>query len=146
MNKDRKLPFYQRWANKLFSIVRKSQIRMFLDSLSFRKSANFFACSPQIANPQIYIINPQIANSQTSIIYCTTLSQNSPKSRLFIMIFSNLCVCGLAEFKDRKSQKGLGPQIAKSAKGHICGSIKLFLFKLADLRKLFAVRPPFAFY
>ncbi len=34
------------------------------------------------ANPQIFMIYPQIANPQISTKYCTTLSQNSHKSRL----------------------------------------------------------------
>ena len=36
--------------------------------------------SLQIANPQIFMTNMQIADPQTSTKYCTTLSQNSPKS------------------------------------------------------------------
>jgi hypothetical protein len=31
--------------------------------------------SPQIASPQIFVINSQIANLQISTKYCTTLSQ-----------------------------------------------------------------------
>jgi hypothetical protein len=66
--------------------------------------ANFFR-SPQIENPQILELislpkirkllrcaSPQIANPQLFIFpkYCKTLSQNSPKSRLFKKI-SGFC-------------------------------------------------------
>jgi hypothetical protein len=72
-----------------------------------------FVKSPQMANPQIlgliplsanflgvpvrkwqirkiFTINSYILNFQISTNYFTTLSQNRPKSRLFITMFSNL--------------------------------------------------------
>jgi hypothetical protein len=72
--------------SNLFLRIRKSQIRKFLGSFRYRKSANFLGVP--IANPQIIImINPQIANSQISTKFCTTLSQNSPKSGLLKRFF-----------------------------------------------------------
>ncbi len=45
--------------------------------------------SPQIANQQTFIINPQTPNPhpQISTKYCTTLSQNSPKSSILAQFF-----------------------------------------------------------
>jgi hypothetical protein len=40
---------------------------------SFRKILRY--ASPQIANPQLFVINLQIANAQISTKYCITLSQ-----------------------------------------------------------------------
>jgi hypothetical protein len=43
---------------------------------------NFLGCaSPRITKPQIFMIYLQIINLQFSTKYCTTLSQNSPKTR-----------------------------------------------------------------
>jgi hypothetical protein len=94
----------QRWAIKLFIKVPANFLGM-----SARKSANF-------------VSNPQIAKLQISTKYCTTLSQNSPKSRrlhnFFLLcthfIWSFICyiwkgklfICGLAE--------ALSPQIKKN--------------------------------
>ncbi len=44
-------------------------------------------CQPQIANPEIFIINPKITNPQICTKYFTTLSQNSHKSPLFKRFF-----------------------------------------------------------
>ncbi len=53
----------------------------------------FRCASPQIANPQIFIINLQIAKSQVSTKFeCITLYQNSPKSRLF---YYDFCIYAL---------------------------------------------------
>jgi hypothetical protein len=84
--------------------------------------------SPQIAKPQLFIINPQIANSQISTKYCATLFQISPENRLFqrflsykiwirevCAIFlwrknSYLRTCG--RFKSANYKKSFGLQIA----------------------------------
>ena len=74
-------------ANFFFK-VRQSEIRKFLGSFPYRKSAYYPRCaSPQIANPQIFMNNPQIGMSQIYTKYRTTLSLNSPKSCLFETIF-----------------------------------------------------------
>jgi hypothetical protein len=45
--------------------------------------------SPQIANPQIFMINPQVANLQISAKQCTILSHTIPKSS-FILFYTKL--------------------------------------------------------
>jgi hypothetical protein len=62
--------FANSWAH---SAIANPQIRKFLRY-----------ASPQIENPQIFMNNPQIVISTK---YHTTLSQNSPKSRLFTRFF-----------------------------------------------------------
>jgi hypothetical protein len=57
---------------QILGLIQQSQIRKFLRH-----------ASPQTANPQIFMLYLQIANLQVSTEYCTTLSQNNPKSRLF---------------------------------------------------------------
>jgi hypothetical protein len=73
-------------GKQIFLNVRKSQIHKFLGLFRYCKSANFLGnASPQIANPQIFIIDPQIATPQISAKHCTftMLSQNSSKSCFF---------------------------------------------------------------
>jgi hypothetical protein len=62
-------------GKQTFYKVRKSQIRKFLGSFRYRKSANFLGVLS--ANWQIVMINPQIENPQVSTAYCTNLSQNN---------------------------------------------------------------------
>jgi hypothetical protein len=57
-------------------------IETFLLKSANHKSANSWAYSA-IANPQIFMIYPQVANFQIPTKYCTSLPQNSLKSRLF---------------------------------------------------------------
>jgi hypothetical protein len=71
--------------------TRDGKTNFFLKSAN-HKSANSWAHSA-IANPQIFMIYPQVANLQISTKYCTSLPQNSLKSRpfkkynLFILFF-----------------------------------------------------------
>jgi hypothetical protein len=94
--------------------------------------------SPQIANPHIFMINAQIANLLISTKCCTSLSQKSPKSRLFtrFLLSTNfnwsftvyailveeeglyLRTCGSFMSANRKK---IGSANRKSANGHICG-------------------------
>ncbi len=68
--------------------VRKLQICKLLGTLCYLKFANFLGLPVRKSqNPQIFMINLQIASLQISTKYCTTLSQNSPKSRLFKQFF-----------------------------------------------------------
>jgi hypothetical protein len=68
------------------------QIRNFLGSVRYRKSANFLVAPGlrQSANGKstIFMIIPQIENPQISTKHRTTLSQNSRKSRLCKRIFN----------------------------------------------------------
>ncbi len=73
-------------ASKLYfrsSQIANPQILELIPLLQIRKFLRY--ASPQIANPQI--ANPQIANLQNTTNFCATLSQNSPKSRLFTRFF-----------------------------------------------------------
>jgi hypothetical protein len=71
-----RLLLLQKWASKLFSEVRTSQIRKFLGSFRSRKS-------PYGRKTQIFMIYLIIANLRSPTTYCTTLSQNELKSHLF---------------------------------------------------------------
>jgi hypothetical protein len=64
---------------------RGGQSNVFLKSAN-RKSVNSWAESA-IGNPQTLLINLQIANPYISTKYCTALSQNCLKSRLFKQFF-----------------------------------------------------------
>jgi hypothetical protein len=70
-----------RWASKLFL---KSVNRKYVNSWACSAIPNLFlrCATPQISNPQLFMINPQICKLQS-----TTLSQKSPKRRLFRTIF-----------------------------------------------------------
>jgi hypothetical protein len=66
----------------------KSANRKILGLIPQLKIHKFLRCARlQIVNSQSFMIYPQIANIQISTKYCTTLSQNSNKSRLFKTIF-----------------------------------------------------------
>ncbi len=96
----------------------------------------------QFANPQIFIIKPQISTK-----YCTTMSQNSPKNRLFIQFllrtnFNQSIIC-YSIFVKRKSlylrtcgsfqfliTKKTGPQIRKMS--HFWQKVS----KMSHLRKV----------
>jgi len=66
------LCIYQRWASKLFFKFRKSQIRNSLGLIPLSQIRKFLrSASPQIANPQIFMINTQIANPQIFTKYCS---------------------------------------------------------------------------
>jgi hypothetical protein len=69
--------------------VLKWQIRKILHSFRYGKSTNFLDVpvrkSPKFAN--FYDLSTKIANRTNFYKYCTTLSQNSPKSRFLTMIF-----------------------------------------------------------
>jgi hypothetical protein len=101
----------------------KSANRKFLGSFRYCKSANYFLrySSPQIANPQIFMINPQIVNSQVSTNYCTTLSLNSPFRHDFFGSYN--------EPANRKSAKqpicGRSANLTNYSKPHFCGFAKL---------------------
>ncbi len=61
-------------ASKLFKIplITKSQI---LGFIRYCNPQSFRGASPQITNPQMFMINPKIANPQVSTKYCLTLSR-----------------------------------------------------------------------
>jgi hypothetical protein len=137
---------------QILGLILLSQIRKFLR-----------CASPQIANPQIFMINPQISSK-----FCTFLSKNSPSSRLFHRIFSYVQVWirevyVIQYFARRKSMYlrtcgSLSPQITKKigsaknrkpAKCHICGrspnltnylSSQIFGFAICGI--IFADLPP----
>ncbi len=118
-----KVAWKQRWASKA-------------TNLKFVQSWAYSA----ITNPPIpRCASPQIANSHISTKYCTTLSQNSPKSRLFKTIFYIMCNFLCAIWEEKKyvfvdffglliaNPKIINPQItkigsasSKFAKFHIC--------------------------
>jgi hypothetical protein len=120
-------PSLYKKKTKLLLLVRGGQANF----LKFRnrKSVNSWAYSA-ITNPQIsyvcqstngksanFYYNLQIANPQVSTKYCTTLSQKSPKSRLFswFLLCTNfksimqylygekVCICG--RFKSANHKK-----------------------------------------
>jgi hypothetical protein len=110
--------------------VANQNILRLVPQLQLRKFLTYEYASPQIANPQIFMIYLQIANMQIYTKYCITLFQNSPKSRLFhgscVMYKFKLEYCmqfvwgeivctvfaDLWKFWVRKSQKRIGPKIA----------------------------------
>jgi hypothetical protein len=95
------LYYFQRWESK-------SHIRKFL-----------WCVSPQIANPQIFMINPQIADPHIFKKYCPPLSQYSRRSRyikqFFLLrtdmklniFFYNCAHCGLVSCKSTNNKNYL---------------------------------------
>jgi hypothetical protein len=113
---------------------------IFLLKSANHKSANSWAYSA-IANPQIFMIYPQLTNLQIPTKYCTSLSQNSLKSRLFkkynflinnyvlwyrafFALFGRrkmYVICGLADILSPQLTTKNGSANRKSAKCNICG-------------------------
>jgi hypothetical protein len=82
--------------------IANPQIFALIQISQFRKCLK--CASPQITNPQIFMINPQIANPQ--VLQNTNLSQKSPKIVLFLTIFKyvQILIRGLyAKFVRKKS-------------------------------------------
>ncbi len=146
-------------ANKLGKQSTNPQI---LRLIPLSKIRIFLRCaSPQITNPQIFMISPQIANLQIYKIL-QTLSQNSPKVvflhdfyyvqiliRALYVKYSRkgmyLRACGC--FKS-ESRKKIGCANFKSAKCHNCGRpanltnyFKSANLRNCDLRNLFCGPP-----
>jgi hypothetical protein len=116
-----------------FLIVRNSKIHLFLVSFRYLKFVNFLMCaSLQITNPQIFMNNLQIADPTK---YCTTLSQNSPKScKEKKYVFTDLSKFEIRKkawaFKSSKrkstnyestNHKKIGFVFRSTAKCHNCG-------------------------
>ncbi len=131
---------------QIFGLIPQSQISTFLRQPS-----------PQIANPQIFMIYLKIANLHIYKKCCTTLSQNSPKSRFQTIVvlctqFNQSIICYICEEKQyvfiSRLAEALSPQITqkirsanrKSPKCHICG--RSANLRSCDLWNLFSNHSP----
>ena len=85
-------------CNDFFENISENSIKRDLSNATtfnpplFSLVDTFKCASPKIANPHIFVIELQIANLQISPKYCTTLLQNSPKSRLlkrFVVLYTD---------------------------------------------------------
>jgi hypothetical protein len=84
----RKSKLQSTYLRRIFLTGQANFFFLTLGLIPVLQDRQFLRCaSPQIVNPQIFMINLNIANVQISTKYCTALPEKSPKSRLFRRFF-----------------------------------------------------------
>jgi hypothetical protein len=86
-----------------FLNVCKSQIHKFLGYCQLQIS-KLRCASPQIANPQIFILYPKIAKPQISTKYCLTLPQMSPTVKVALKALKTPDTKGMSAISPQQQQ------------------------------------------